>query len=228
MKRAFTLMEVVIAVGVFSLVAGALFLFSSGVADSWRRLTVERNRFQEKIAMDRAIDSLFTGAIPFVWRNTIDEDSSQIPFLIAEPQALRLASLHQLHSPQEGAIRFAEFLLDEGNLIVQTTDRPFNEWSEIPQERIHQTILATEVESIEFRYADWNSDPTKEWDERMFWTDSWENIDSGRTDIPLAILLHVVWQDGREESWLRRTTGNSYRERYGTYNPPSNNADNAL
>ena len=60
------------------------------------------------------------------------------------------------------------------------------------------------------------------------WTDNWENVDSERTDLPLAILFHVIWDDGREESWLRRTTGNSFRERYGTYRPPSNNVDNAL
>ena len=60
------------------------------------------------------------------------------------------------------------------------------------------------------------------------WASEWHSHGHDRDSRYANVILHVVWQDGREESWLRRTTGNSYRERYGTYDPPSNNADNAL
>jgi hypothetical protein len=33
-------------------------------------------------------------------------------------------------------------------------------------------------------------------------------------------MMTLVWKDGRIESWLRRTMGNSYRERYGKWEPP--------
>ena len=79
------------------------------------------------------------------------------------------------------------------------------------------------MESISFLYADFSSDVSDEWKDRLFWRDSWETEDSERKDIPLAIQIRVKWQDGREESWLRRTMGNSYRERYGTFELPVDN-----
>ena len=44
-----------------------------------------------------------------------------------------------------------------------------------------------------------------------------ETVESERTDLPLAIMVTVHWQDGRVESWLRRSMGNGYRERYGRW-----------
>ena len=31
--------------------------------------------------------------------------------------------------------------------------------------------------------------------------------------------MTVNWKDGRSETWIRRTMGNSYRERFGKWEP---------
>ena len=223
MRRAFTLLELIIAVTVFMMVAVALFSFSGQVADTWTRLTVERNRFNELLAMDRVIDSLLSNAVPFMWRDTSAELTSAAPFIIAEEDRLRVACLHRLNDAAEGALRFVEFYLEDGDLKVTYSDRPFMDWSEVAEDRQRTSILTTDVDSLSFEYADWSSDVSTEWRERLFWRVEWETEDSGRTDIPLAIKMTVTWKDGREECWLRRTVGNSFRERYGTYTLPMDN-----
>ena len=223
MRRAFTLLELIIAVTVFMMVAVALFSFSSQVADTWTRLTVERNRFNELLAMDRVIDSLLSNAVPFIWRDTSEELTTTAPFIIAEEDRLRVASIHRLNDADEGALRFAEFYLEDGDLKVTYSDRPFMDWSEVAEDKQRTCILTTDVDSLAFEYADWSSDVSTEWRDRMFWRVDWETTDSGRTDIPLAIKMTVTWKDGREECWLRHTVGNSFRERYGTYTLPTDN-----
>lgn len=223
MRRGFTLLELIIAVTVFMMVAVALFSFSSQVTDTWTRLTTERNRFNELLAMDRVIDSILSNAVPFIWRDTGDELGGTAPFIIAEEDRLRVACLHRLNDADEGALRFVEFFLEDGDLKVTYTNRPFMDWSEVADDRRMTSILTTEVDALQFEYADWSSDIADEWQDRMFWRTDWETDDSGRTDIPLAVKMTVTWKDGRQECWLRRTVGNSFRERYGTYKLPTDN-----
>ena len=223
MRRAFTLLELIIAVTVFMMVAVALFSFSSQVTDTWTRLTVERNRFNELLAMDRAIDAMLSNAVPFIWRDTSAELNATAPFIIAEEDRLRVACLHRLNDAEAGALRFVELYLEDGELKVTYSDRPFMDWSEVDERKQMTSILTTEVESLAFEYADWSSDVSLDWRDRLFWRVDWETSESGRTDIPLAIKMTVTWKDGREECWLRRTVGNSFRERYGTYNLPTDN-----
>ena len=224
MKRGFTLLELIIAVTVFMMIGVALFSFSGQVTDTWTRLTVERNRFNELLAMDRVIDTMLSNAVPFIWRDTSDELSGTAPFIIAEEDRLRVATLHRLNDAEDGALRFAELYLEDGDLKVTYTNRPFMDWSEVADDRRMTSILTTEVETLQFEYADWSSDVADEWQDRLFWRTDWETEDSERTDIPLAIKMTVTWKDGRQECWLRRTVGNSFRERYGTYKLPTNNS----
>ena len=229
-RRFFTFLELIIAVAIFILISLALFTFSKQVSDSWSRLTVERNRFNELLAMDRAIDGILTNAIPFMWKQVDNGISSEVPFMVAESDYLRIATLHPLNDTQEGAIRFVEFVLEQGELKAVYTDRPFAFWDEIDEDRRTTTILSTEVASLEFEYADWSSDISIDWSERLFWRTEWQEEETetdstseARSDIPLAIRMTVTWEDGRQECWLRRTMGNSYRERYGTYKLPQDN-----
>ena len=228
-RRFFTFLELIIAVAIFMLISLALFTFAKQVSDSWSRLTTERNRFNELLAMDRAIDGILTNSIPFMWKQVDNGISSEVPFMVAESGYLRIATLHPLNDAEEGAIRFVEFTLEQGELKAVYTDRPFASWDEIDEDRRTTTILSTEVASLEFEYADWSSDISTDWSERLFWRTEWqeetetESTDQMRSDIPLAIRMTVTWEDGRQECWLRRTMGNSYRERYGTYKLPQDN-----
>lgn len=219
----FTLIEVVVAVAIFLLVSVALFAFSSGVSRSWEGITLKRNQFSELLAMDRALDSMLTNAIPFMWRDMSDGLRKETPFIIAQPEMLRIAYMHRMNDTQEGCIRFAEIYVEDEELRVAYADRPFLSWDNISPERTSISVLATGVESVSFQYADWSSDVSVDWKSRLFWRDEWETEDSGRKDIPLAVMVTVTWLDGRSQCWVRRTVGNGFRERYGNYSLPADN-----
>ena len=222
-RRHFTLLELAIAVTIFMMVAVALFAFSGHVSSSWGSITTERNRQAELLAMDRTLDSILSNAVPFLWREREDGIVQVVPFIVAEADVLRIAYLHRLNDTAEGSLRFVELFLEDGELKALYTDRPFINWEDIADDRKKVSVISTGVESISFLYADFSSDVSEAWRDRLVWRDSWETEDSKRKDIPLAIQIRVKWQDGREESWLRRTMGNSYRERYGTFELPVDN-----
>lgn len=218
-RSAFTLLELLIAISIFMLIAVALFSFSRETAGYWSRLIAERNRFQELLDLDRSIDSIFTHAVPFLWPDPDADLFKEVPFVLATPNTLRIAYLHRLNDLDEGAIRFVEIAIKDGALCATYSDRPFLYWEDAGN-RVWTSVLARDVESVSFLYADWNDDATGLWKDRFFWQDEWETVESERVDIPLAIMMTLVWKDGRIESWLRRTMGNSYRERYGKWEPP--------
>ena len=222
-RRFFTLMEVMIAVAIFTMVALALFGFSSGVTRSWEKITLERNRFNELLVVDRALDAIFSNAIPFMWREMDNGLRTEKPFVVAGPETLRSATIHRLNDSQEGALRFVELFVEDGELRAVYSPRPFMDWEGIDPSWCTVSVLATGVESIAFSYADWSSDVSEDWENRLFWRDEWETEDSNRKDIPLAIMATVNWEDGRNQTWIRRTVGNSFRERYGTYTLPADN-----
>lgn len=216
---AFTLLELLIAVSIFMLIAVALFSFSTETTRSWSRIIVERNRFQELLDLDRTIDGIFTHAVPFLWPDPDADLYQEVPFVVAGPNSLRIAYLHRLNDLDEGAIRFVEIAIKDDALCATYSDRPFLYWEDAG-DRVWTSVLARDVESVSFLYADWNDDSTGLWADRFLWQNEWETVESERVDIPLAIMMTLVWKDGRIESWLRRTMGNSYRERYGKWEPP--------
>ncbi|MDD4097209.1 MAG: hypothetical protein PHC30_00425 [Lentisphaeria bacterium] len=212
----FTLIEIIIAAAIFLLIAVALFSYSSETGRSWSRIVVERNRFNELLTLDRSLDAILSNTVPFLWTDREQELNPEVPFLVATGDVLRCAYLHRLNQAEEGAIRFVELGVRDGNLLATYSDRPFLYWEEVA-DRVWTSVLATDVSSVNFRYADWRADDADLWANRLFWRDEWETAESQRTDVPLAILMTVNWQDGRVESWLRRTMGNGYRERYGRW-----------
>jgi len=216
-RHSFTLLEVMIAVSIMLIIAITLFAYSGETTRTWAKLIGERNKFNELLTFDRTIHQIFTHAVPFYWNNSDDEKTN---FILAESNRLRCVYLHSLNDAEEGALRFVELYLEDNNLIMKYTDRPFLEWDDI-QNRTHTTVLLKNVSEISFSYADWTDETDDAWDERLMWTDYWETENSERMDIPLAIMLHVLWTDGREECWLRRTMGNSFRERLGNWDPLS-------
>ena len=214
-KHAFTLLEIIVAVSIFLIVALTLYSYSRETGNSWTRLMKERARFNELLVLDRSLNNIFDHMIPFTWP---DADGVKTPFLIAERDRLRCAYLHRLNDETEGALRFAEFVLQDHNFYLVFNDRPFLHWDEA-LDRKKTSLLAGKVDSIQFLYADWSADETLDWGDRLLWLDEWENIESERKDVPLAVKLTVNWQDGRTETWLRRSMGTSYRERYGKWDP---------
>ena len=212
-RRPFTFLELMIATTITMLIALGLYGFSQGVTNSWLQLIAKRNQLGERLALDRAVDGVLSNIVPFVWR---DGDGVEFPFIVGDPNGLRVAYLHPLHDAEEGSLRFAEFIVEEDALWLKYTDRPFYDWADVG-DRFSVVKLADGVDSIEFRYADWSDDTDADWQDRLLWLDEWETADSERMDAPLAVAMTINWQDGTADCYLRRTMGNSYRERYGKW-----------
>ena len=183
--RQFTFLELGIAISIMLAVSLALYTYSRGVSRSWEKIIKEKNRFQELLNHHRAIDKALSNAVPFTW--TSDDapgDSGKFPFILAEWNRLRVAYLHELHDATEGAIRFAEFLVQDGNLYLTYSDRPFYQWSDLGG--LDQTVLLAEASGK-----------------------SGSHISTGRrTKIPTGRTGPSGWTTGRRRSprgWTRRS-----------------------
>ncbi len=218
-RRHFTLLELAIAVVILMGLSLALFGYARSVSQNWAKILQEKNRFQELLALDRVIDAALSHAVPFTWKSDqASREDEKFPFLVAQPNFLRLAYLHDLHDPVEGALRFGEFRVQEEKLYFTYSDRPFYQWEDLGG-RDQTVLLAEGVSHLVFSYLDWSDDQEDEWEDRWLWLEEWETEDSQRMDLPLAIRMTVVWTNGRQETWMRRTMGNAYRERFGKWNP---------
>ncbi len=225
-RHFFTFLELGIAVTILLSLAVVLFAYSRSVSQSWSKMIQEKNRFQEILTLDRTLDAILANAVPFTWTSDdATQEDGTFPFIVAEPNALRIAYLHDLHDAEEGALRFGELYLQDDNLYFRYSDRPFYQWEDL-QGREQTALLAEQVDGLYFAYLDWSDDEEADWEDRWIWTDAWETEDSERKDIPLAIQVTVHWTDGRQECWIRRTMGNSYRERFGKWDPLDENKRN--
>ena len=68
-------------------------------------------------------------------------------------------------------------------------------------------IIAEEVDSVDFVYADFDINKT------LIWENNWDK--EVRRNIPLANQMTVNWKDGTKNSWLKRTAGSGRRENLG-------------
>jgi len=126
-----------------------------------------------------------------------------------ELERVRIACLHHVTAMEEGGLRFATLEVRDGQLTASYQARPFLV-ADATGATAGTSVLAANVATIAFQYADWDAE------QGVVWLESW---DPERQDLPLAILLQVSWQDGREESWLRRTAASGWRERFGKWVP---------
>lgn len=202
----------VVALAILVLVSLSLFAFARSVTASWQRLHREQQAFSRLLALDRALDRMLSNAVPFRWR---DEDREPVPFFRGGPTRCRLAVAHPVHREEDGGLRFVELFLEDGRLMARYSQRPFLAWEPVPG-LSGESVLAADVDEVQLAYADWSDDTGREWEDRLEWAQEW---DDEREDLPLAIWLTVVWRDGKTESWLRRTQGAGWRERYGSWSP---------
>jgi type II secretory pathway component PulJ len=211
--RHFTLLEMMVALVIFTFVVTVLFTFARTVTNSWQRLQREQRRFSDLLVLDRTLDTMLSNAVPFLWR---DEDNEPVPVFLGEPQRLRLAYVHATSGGESCALRFLQLEVDgEGRLVAFYSAYPFLE----PEETVETaktSVLARDVDTVEFRYADWEKVDGDSWPDALLWLEEWE---LEREELPLGILVTVRWTDGRVESWLRRTSASGYRERWGKWKP---------
>lgn len=207
--RRFTLLEIVIASAIFAIMATVLVAFSNEVTKTWGRLRREQSRFNEVLVLDRTLDAIMTNAVDFTWR---DDKNAALPTFLGEPNRMRTATLSRLNTIADGALRFVGLTVEDGALLAVYRQRPFLDWERL-DEGESVAVLAEGVEAIDLQYADWVPD------QGLVWESAWDTAE--REALPLAILIVVHWQDGRVESWLRRTAGHGQRERLGRWRPPA-------
>lgn len=201
----FTLLELILAMGLLLLVVTLLTIAAKSITTSWAKVIRERQRFAEILKLDATLDNMLGNIVPFRWQR----DDTRRPRLIftGEPDRVSFTYMHRFNSSADGTLRFCRLFVSGTDLVVLHQDRPLIDLD--APKYLKQAILAEKVKRIEVRYADWDPEA-----QEVVWVQSW-NLENRRRRPPLAVALWVYWQDGRWECWLRRTAGNGYHERWG-------------
>ena len=209
----FTLLEMVIALAILAVLVTILAAGGGQAFETWRRLTGEQAKFAELLALDRTADNMFRNIIPFTWP---DETNKQMPAFFGEANRVHFAYHHIPNNMEDGALRFGGLQVEDGQLIAAYQERPGFEWDAKSATNVRTSVLASDVDSVEFWYADWDVAGKK-----LKWKNTWGKKDdpTPRMEVPLAILMIVKKKDGDENAWLRRTAGNSQYARFGRWIP---------
>lgn len=195
------MLEVLVAIGLLASIFGLLAVATSGIMKTWERIQAKSGELNALMSLDRTLDSIIGNCIPFTWP---DDDRNEALVFDGEPEDMTLAYVHRLNRLEDGAIRFCRFRLEDHEFVVYYSERPpFPD--DLGSPRLRRTVLAQQLREIEISYADIE-------DEALVFNDSWQD----KSYLPLAVQLRLTWEDGREESWLRRCAGAGYFERWGT------------
>lgn len=200
-RHSYTLLEMVLAVGIFLAV---ICVVSSGlfaVRQTWEKVKKHNGSLERLQRVDRVIDSAFRNVIPFKW---CDENNESRQIFLGRSNSLQMAYQHRVGKISEGGIRFIAFEVRDEKLLALYRKTPIIPWLN-EGAPLTQEILAENVAGISFKYADKQND-------EIVWLDDW---DEENPNIPLAIQITIEWADGRKESWLRRTAGSGLNESLG-------------
>lgn len=199
-ERYFTLMEVIVAFAILTLIATLTGIVLFSVQQSWSKIKENTARLEDMVKLDRIVNNVFRNAVPFHWP---DENRKNKQIFKGKSDSIRMAYLHRINSDKENGIRFIEFSLREGQLIAKYRDFPMTE--ENP-EHCTEEILISRVQKLEFRYAE-------RADGEIVWSSEFNEI--AAENIPMAIRMTITLEDGEIVDFLRRTAGNSYVSTYG-------------
>jgi type II secretory pathway pseudopilin PulG len=199
----YTLLEMVIAVGIFTMVMLTASMGMVTIQKTWNSITLQNQGMRSLQVIDSVIDSAFRNAVPFAW--TDENNKSRIVFS-GNADRVVLAYQHRINNVDDGGIRFISLFLDNGCLVATYRKTPMLPWDgKTNSAQTDREILAEKIKSISFLYADRKKDD-------ISWVSQW---DENRANIPLAIQIKVEWLNGESEIWMRRTAGAGLRETYG-------------
>lgn len=201
----FTLIEMVVAMAVMVVVAMIVGTASVTFYNAYQRSARNVAHLETCLAIDRIFDTLIRNAIPFKW---FDEDNTSRFVFEGNADSLLFTCLRRSYGKDTGGILFVRLLVEDEQLIAEYSSSPILPWSEDDEDRgIEREIIAKNIDSITFQYAE-----TEE-EEGVEWLETWEEEE--HEAIPLAIRMTVQWTDGRTEYWLRRTAGNAKESTFG-------------
>ena len=205
-RRGFTLVEVVIAMGLLCLVA----ILAAGILQSvqrlWEGVQTNSTGLESLQNIDRIADYTFKNMVPFYWPDEETKTDRQV--FRGSPDSILFAHLHRSVGQDSGGIRFIELRLEDRQLVARYRGTPLLYWlgEPVDDSTTEKEIIAGNVESLSFEYAE------REGDE-IIWYEDWD--EETKKQIPLAVLMKIRFEDGTEEQWLRRSAGNSWGTSYG-------------
>jgi hypothetical protein len=200
-KTPFTLLEVIVAVSIMLLVfiAAGTSLFS--VQRTWLKVQKKNIQLKTLISIDKIVNTNFSNIVPFDWK---DEDLKKKSTFLGDHDRISFAAIHRVNVIKDGGIRFITIFKDGDTLVVGYRDTPQLYWDDLP---MIEEVIAEGIESVEFQYADVDRD------RNLVWEDDWDEDE--RKNIPMAVSMKIVWENGKEECWLRRTAAAGLRSNYG-------------
>lgn len=206
--RQFTLVELVLALGILSILAVMAVGILTSVQRLWNDIGTHTGELEKLQNIDRIADYAIKNMVPFHWPNAENKDQE---IFRGDPNSILFAYLHRTTNMNGGGIRFLELSLEDKKLVARYRKTPMLYWLGEPQddETIRKEIIAEGIDEIRFEYAERDENDIiwyQDWDEENF------------TQIPLAVFLYVKFSDGTEEQWLRRTAGSGFNSSFGKRN----------
>lgn len=198
----FTLLEMVLAVTIFAMVAMTVGMALFGLHRTWEKTQKHSTDLQTLQRIERVADTAFRNMIPFKW---IDNNMKESFVFAGDSDRLTFAYLHRINVVEAGGIRFLTLRLDGDKLMAEYRDTPLLPW-QTDTTNVRREILSTKVKRLAFSYADHQATD-------LVWLDDWDEEQS--LNLPLAVLMTVEWQNGNRESWLRRTAGSGLHQSLG-------------
>ena len=200
----FTLMELVVAIALVTVVFITAGTALSAVQKSWIKVSQHSDRIMTLIMIDKVVNTNFRNIIPFKWK---DQELNKVrQIFYGKSDQIIFASTHRVNDDQEGGIRFLSISAENGQLIARYQKTPILFW-DLNKDEGDSEVIAEGVASVEFSFGDLNRKRELEW------LDNWD--EEREKFIPMAIQMKINWDDGTSDVWLRRTAGASKRSNFG-------------
>ncbi|UDQ98325.1 hypothetical protein AAEX28_15270 [Lentisphaerota bacterium WC36G] len=200
MNKKFTLVEVVFALGLFTLLAILSISILQTSQRLWESMNTKNNNLDNLQNIDRIANYCIKNMIPFTWH---DSENKEREIFKGDSDAIIFAYLHRASGNKPSAIRFIKLNVKDKKLIASYRKTPLLYWLGEPfdDENTTNEIIADGIESITFEYAECV-------DDAIIWYQTWNEDDFQQ--IPLAVFIKIEFIDGTKDVWIRRTAGNGF------------------
>lgn len=212
-KSCFTLIELIISMGILMAVTGIVAMASKSFYDGYERSAKVTRRLKEYMAIDNLMDVHVRNLIPFEWKD--DNGNSRFVFS-GEEHKLHFTTLRRSYGKRAGSLIFIRIFVEENQLIAEYSTLPRLPWKEDDEENMpyEREVIAENVEEITFSYAEKAAEDEDEDGTGISWKENWPEDEHAAP--PLAIRMHLKWSDGTSEYWLRRVAGVARDSTFGT------------
>ena len=208
-RRAFTLLELIVAIGIMLALSGVIGLASQAFMKALSSSERISSQLQVYLNIDQVMDGCVRNMIPFNWEtNDVNDDTFQV--FMGERDMIHFTTLRRSYDDFGGNLFFVRIFLDDrtNELIAEYSKFPRPPWLDDDEDTMpyDREVLAENVDRISFLYAG-------AYDGTVQWLQEWDREEYDF--IPLAVQMTVEWKDGTTEQWLRRTAASGGNSVYG-------------